>query len=198
MKSYSSVDEYIGQLQMWKEEISLLREIVLSVGLTETIKWGSPCYMWEKENVVGLAAFKSYTGLWFFQGGLLEDKLQFLMNAQEEKTKAMRQWRFKNQNEILMAPIKEYIMESVEIFSSGRKIVAVKQSAEILIPELLRLAIEGNSTLHDKWATFSPSCRKEYAGYISEAKRDATRQDRLEKVITMILSGKGLHDQYKR
>ncbi|MBK7633096.1 MAG: hypothetical protein IPJ13_01585 [Saprospiraceae bacterium] len=44
--------------------------------------------------MVGLAAFKSYTGIWFFQGGLLDDKQQFLMNAQEGKTKAMRQWRF--------------------------------------------------------------------------------------------------------
>ncbi|MFZ1560883.1 MAG: DUF1801 domain-containing protein, partial [Saprospiraceae bacterium] len=103
-KSLASVDEYINHLQMWREEIPLLREIVLSKGLTETIKWAGPCYQWQKNNVVGLAAFKSYTAIWFFQGGLLEDKQQYLMNAQEGKTKAMRQWRFSSKNEILNAP----------------------------------------------------------------------------------------------
>jgi uncharacterized protein YdeI (YjbR/CyaY-like superfamily) len=198
MKSHLSVDEYIGQLQIWKEEISMLREIVLSVGLTETIKWGGPCYMWQNENVVGLAAFKTYIGLWFFQGGLLDDKLQYLMNAQEGKTKAMRQWRFSNKNEIMAAPIREYILESVENFKAGKKIKPVPQTSEIVIPEVLKTAIHCEPKLLERWQTFTLSSQKEFAGYISEAKRDTTREERLQKILHLILQGKNLHDKYKK
>lgn len=197
-KSLASVDEYIGHLQMWREEITLLREIVLSTGLTETIKWGGPCYQWQKNNVVGLAAFKSYTGIWFFQGGLLEDKQQYLMNAQEGKTKAMRQWRFSSKNEILNAPICEYIFESIENIKIGKKIVAAPKDNVFILPQLLQLSLAEDAGIYSKWLLFSPSCQREFAEYISEAKRDTTRQDRLKKVLELIRENKSLHEKYKK
>jgi len=194
----TSVDEYIGHLQIWREEVTLLREIVLSTGLTETIKWGGPCYLWQQNNVVGLAAFKSYTGIWFFQGGLLDDKQQFLMNAQEGKTKAMRQWRFFSKNEILNAPIREYIFESIENFKIGKKIVATANNKVVILPQLLQSRLEVDAYLYEKWLLFSPSSQREFAEYISEAKRDTTRKDRLQKVLELIGENKNLHDKYKK
>ena len=194
----TSVDEYIGHLQIWKEEVTLLREIVLSTGLTETIKWGGPCYQWQQYNVVGLAAFKSYTGIWFFQGGLLDDKQQFLMNAQEGKTKAMRQWRFFSKNEIQNAPIREYIFESIENFRIGKKIVATANDKVAILPQLLQSSLEVDACLYEKWLLFSPSSQREFAEYISEAKRDTTRKDRLQKVLELIGENKNLHDKYKK
>ncbi|MBK7809125.1 MAG: YdeI/OmpD-associated family protein [Saprospiraceae bacterium] len=194
----TSVDEYIGHLQIWREEVTLLREIVLSTGLTETIKWGGPCYQWQQNNVVGLAAFKSYTGIWFFQGGLLDDKQQFLMNAQEGKTKAMRQWRFFSKNEILNAPIREYIFESIENFRIGKKIVATAKDKVVILPQLLQSTLDADAGLYEKWLLFSPSSQREFAEYISEAKRDTTRKDRLQKVLELIGENKNLHDKYKK
>jgi len=68
--------------------------------MTETIKWSAPVYTFEGKNLVGLGAFKSYVGLWFFQGSLLNDKKKKLINAQEGKIKALRQWRFNSVKEI--------------------------------------------------------------------------------------------------
>jgi uncharacterized protein YdeI (YjbR/CyaY-like superfamily) len=194
----TSVDEYIGHLQIWREEVTLLREIVLSTGLIETIKWGGPCYQWQQNNVVGLAAFKSYTGIWFFQGGLLEDKQQFMMNAQEGKTKAMRQWRFFSKNEIQNAPIRDYIFESIENFKIGKKIVAIANDKVVILPQLLQSTLDVNDSLYEKWLLFSPSSQREFAEYISEAKRDTTKLDRLQKIISLILQGRNLHDNYKK
>lgn len=194
----TSVNEYIGHLQIWREEVTLLREIVLSTGLTETIKWGGPCYLWQQNNVVGLAAFKSYTGIWFFQGGLLDDKQQFLMNAQEGKTKAMRQWRFFSKNEIQNAPIREYIFESIENFRIGKKIVATANNKVVILPQLLQSRLEVDACLYENWLLFSPSSQREFAEYISEAKRDTTRKDRLQKVLELIGENKNLHDKYKK
>ena len=57
--------------------------------LLETIKWGVPVYTLNDKNVLGMGAFKSYVGIWFFQGAFLDDPQKKLINAQEGKTKAL-------------------------------------------------------------------------------------------------------------
>jgi uncharacterized protein YdeI (YjbR/CyaY-like superfamily) len=91
MSRLESVDEYIDTAEKWQTELSRLREILSDTALVEEIKWWGPCYTYGGKNVVGMAGFKSYFGLWFFQGALLDDDQKVLVNAQEGKTRAMRQ-----------------------------------------------------------------------------------------------------------
>jgi len=93
MKRAKSVDEYVRDTAEWHDEIDTLRKILQSTTLIEEVKWGAPCYTHSSKNVVGLSAFKSYFGLWFHQGALLKDDQKVLLNAQEGRTKALRQWR---------------------------------------------------------------------------------------------------------
>lgn len=198
MMQIKTVTDYIHNLTKWQPEILLMREIVLSTGLQETIKWGSPCYTFGKDNVVGLAAFKSYTGIWFFQGGLLQDKDKRLINAQEGKTKAMLQWRFHSLEEIANAPIRDYILESIENFRQGKKIKNEAQSKTLIVPEELLQVLDHDQNIADKWAMLSAACQREYAQYINEAKRSETKMSRLEKIKPMIMSAKGMYDKYKK
>ncbi len=94
-KRHKTVDDYIEAAEPWQDELIRLRKILRSTDLEETVKWGAPCYTHDGKNVVGMASFKSYVGLWFHQGALLGDKKKVLINAQEGKTKALRQWRFR-------------------------------------------------------------------------------------------------------
>ena len=94
MNSYKTADEYILNAPNGKEILIVLREIIRSTELKETVKWGGPVYTLNNKNVVGLGSFKSYTGLWFYQGALLKDEAGILINATEGVTKALRQWRF--------------------------------------------------------------------------------------------------------
>ena len=96
----STVESFIEKHSNWNTELNTLREILQKTDLEESIKWGSPVYSFETKNVVGLGAFKSYVGIWLFQGVFLSDQKGVLENAQEGKTKALRQWRFHNVNEI--------------------------------------------------------------------------------------------------
>ena len=57
-----------------KEILIVLREIIRSTELIETLKWGGPVYTLGGKNVVGIGSFKSYVGLWFFQGAFLKDE----------------------------------------------------------------------------------------------------------------------------
>ena len=100
MKRFDSVESYVAAGGPWIESLLLLREILVSSGLDETVKWGMPVYTLNNKNVAGFSAFKSWTGIWFYQGVFLKDSAGVLINAQEGTTKGLRQWRFRSVDEI--------------------------------------------------------------------------------------------------
>ena len=100
MGKKKSVDQYIVKKDKWQNELKVLRRLLNSTELEETVKWGSPCYTIKGKNVVSMGAFTEFVALWFFQGALLKDKNKVLINAQEGTTKALRQWRFFSVDEI--------------------------------------------------------------------------------------------------
>ena len=191
------VTNYIEKKEKWKTELELLRTTLLSTKMEETIKWGAPTYVYKGKNVVGLAAFKNYCGLWFFQGSLLKDSHKVLMNAQEGKTKAMLQWRFFTLDDIDVKLIKTYVLEAKQNVDEGKEIKPDRTKKELIIPELLQNTLNTNADFKSQFETFTLSKKREYADYISDAKREATKQKRLEKIIPMILNGVGLYDKYK-
>ena len=191
------VINYITIKEKWKEELELLRKTLLATKMEEAIKWGAPTYVYKNKNIVGLAAFKNYCGLWFFQGGLLKDDHKVLMNAQEGKTKAMLQWRFFSLDEIDVNLITEYALEAMQNVDEGKEIKPNRAKKELIIPELLKKALDKDEKVKIIFDSFTLSKKREYADYISEAKREATKQNRLEKIIPMILNKIGLHDTYK-
>jgi len=133
----------------------------------------------------------------FFQGCFLTDKEEVLENAQEGKTQAMRQWRFNELGEIDTILIKQYVLEAIKNSEEGRELKAKKNTKPIIIPKELQLELDKNDRLKETFNEFTLSKQREFINYISEAKRVATKEKRLEKIIPMILNGIGLYDKYK-
>ena len=90
MAKVENVAQFIEQHSKWSKQLMELRKLLASFNLNETIKWGSPVYTKDGKNLFGLGAFKNHYGIWFFQGALLKNNTEFLVNAQEGKTQAMR------------------------------------------------------------------------------------------------------------
>jgi len=67
------VDFYFGKNEKWQKEIEKLRSIVLDCQLNEELKWGVPCYTFQKSNIVLIHVFKDYCAVLFFKGALLND-----------------------------------------------------------------------------------------------------------------------------
>lgn len=197
MKSYKTVDEYILNAESGKEVLIILRDLLNTTELIETVKWGAPTYTINGKNVIGLGAFKSYTGLWFFQGALLKDSKKVLINAQKDKTKALRQWRFKSVDEINHDLVKKYVLEAIQNQKQNKEIKADRNKA-IILPYELKTALENNSGLKQQFETFTPGKQREFANYISEAKQEKTRLSRLEKIIPLIQQNIGLNDKYRK
>ncbi|MGE0590034.1 MAG: YdeI family protein [Cyclobacteriaceae bacterium] len=194
MEKTNSIDDYIENSPR-KEELIRLRQILLDCKLTEEIKWGAPTYTYQGMNVAGIAAFKSYVGLWFHQGALLKDKEKKLINAQEGKTKALRQWRFASAKEIQPGLIKAYVNEAIKVVKEGR---SIKPSAKkkIELPAELGNALKAKKVA-TIFQTLTPFKQREYIEYVAEAARPETRQRRVEKILPMILKGIGLNDKYR-
>lgn len=194
MEKTNSIDDYIENSPR-KEELIRLRQILLDCKLTEEIKWGAPTYTYQGKNVAGIAGFKSYVGLWFHQGALLKDKEKKLINAQEGKTKALRQWRFASAKEIQPRLIKAYVNEAIKVVKEGR---SIKPSAKkkIELPAELANALKAKKVA-TIFQTLTPFKQREYIEYVAEAARPETRQRRVEKILPMILKGIGLNDKYR-
>ncbi|MDA1018417.1 MAG: YdeI/OmpD-associated family protein [Planctomycetota bacterium] len=196
MQNYKTVEEYLDGHEEWRAELEFLRDLLNSTELQKTVKWGGPCYTIDGKNVVGLGAFKSYAGLWFFQGALLADKQNVLVNAQEGRTKALRQWRFESIDDIKVRTVKAYVKDAIELQKQGMEIKPDRKKPVVIPPELAA-ALKQNASAKASFGKLTKGKQREYADYISEAKRDATKQSRLEKILPMIVDGRGLNDKYR-
>ena len=198
MKKATSVEDYIETNERWSEALSLLRSVVLKTELEETLKWSIPTYTFQGKNVCGIGAFKEHFGIWFFNGVFLKDEHQLLRNAQEGKTKAMRQLNFKAIEEVDAAIVLSYVKEAIENQKAGKEIKPErKKKDDVELPVELQEVLDSNSDLKSAFERLTPYKQREYAEHIGSAKREATRLSRLEKSIPMILQGKGLHDKYR-
>ena len=196
MSTEKTVDQYIEAAAQWQDELRALRKIILTANLEETIKWGMPYYSLGGKNIVGMASFKSYFGLWFTQGVFLKDESGVLTNAKEGTTRALRQWRMNSKNEINSKLIKRYVMEAIEVTKSGKAIKPVRHKT-FEVPLELILEMDNNPVLKASFETLTQSQKREYSEHINSAKRDETKARRLAKIIPMILSGAGLNDKYR-
>ena len=188
------VDFYFNKAKKWQEELAKLRVIVLDCGLTEELKWGVPCYTFQKSNVVLIHVFKEYCALLFVKGALLNDPIGILVQ-QTENVQAARQIRFTNVREIvkLKTSLKAYIQEAIEVEQAGLK-VNLKKTTEFNMPEEFLNKLDEMPALKEAFDALTPGRQRAYLLYFSAPKQSKTRVARVEKCMQPILSGKGLND----
>lgn len=192
----TNIADLIAEMEPWVEELTLLREIILSTGLKEEIKWGGPIYTLDGKNVLAIGGFKNFATIWFHQGVFLSDPKGVLVNASEGKTRGLRQWRFTSMQEIKPALVKKYILEAIKNSKEGKEIKPEKK-APLPFPVELQTAFKQDKNAKDFFEKLTPGKQREYVEYVSEAKGEDTRKRRVERSMPIILSGRGLNDKYK-
>jgi uncharacterized protein YdeI (YjbR/CyaY-like superfamily) len=172
-----------------------LRTIVLDCGLTEELKWGKPCYMFEGKNIVVIQGFKDYCALLFLKGFLLKDPDGILVKT-GENTRVGRQIRFTGIQEIVKreAVLKTYIYQAVEVERAGVK-ADVNKDPKLKIPEEFQSRLNKNPALKKAFAALTPGRQKAYIFYFSAPKQSKTREARVEKCTRQILDGRGLMER---
>jgi uncharacterized protein YdeI (YjbR/CyaY-like superfamily) len=188
------VDFFFTKAKKWQQEFNKLRTIILDCQLTEELKWGVPCYTFQKKNIVLIHGFKDYCAILFVKGALLKDTKGVLIQ-QTENVQAARQLRFTDVLEILkLEPtLKAYIHEAIEAEKAGLK-VNYKKTSEFTFPEEFISKLEEVPGLQDAFDALTPGRQRAYLFYFSQPKQSKTREARIEKCMPQILAGKGLND----
>ncbi|GAB2982166.1 YdeI family protein [Mucilaginibacter puniceus] len=192
--SNPKVDFIFEKPQQWQQEFKQLRNIALSTGLNEDLKWGQACYMLGKSNVVLIHGFKEYCALLFFKGALLNNDHGLLIK-QSDNVQSARQIRFTHIKEIeeQASILKRIIHEAVEIEKAGLK-VELKKTEDFETVAEFQYKLDKIPELKTAFEALTPGRQRAYKLYFSQAKQSKTREARVEKYIPLILNGKGLND----
>lgn len=187
------VDAYVGRSNNWPEEMTRLRPILLSCGLTEEIKWGKPCYTHEGRNILILQEMREFLALMFFKGVFLNDP-EGILEAQGPNSRSARRVRFTSVEDVvrLADAIKAYVDEAVAVEEAGLEMGPVP---ELVLVDELRMHLDQDAALKAAFEALTPGRQREYNLYFSGAKQAKTRNARVEKYAHRILDGKGLRDR---
>ena len=188
------VDTFLLNVKKWREELTVLRSIVMDSGLGEELKWGAPCYVHEQANVMIIQGFKDYFALMFFKGALMKDP-QDLLRKPGENTQSGRQIRLTSMDEMLGQEevLRAYIQHAIEVEKAGEKVIT-KKTEEYPVPSELEESFAENSDLQHAFYGLTPGRQRAYLLHFAEAKQSATRKARIEKYTQRILNGKGILD----
>lgn len=185
---------FFYKAKSWEPEYRKLRKILLACDLSETLKWGCPCYTVNEQNVALIHGFKDYCAILFMKGVLMNDPNHLLIQ-QTKNVQAARQLRFTSLREIKEKEkwIKSYVEEAINIERSEMK-VPMKKTKEFIVPDELKTKWKENPGLQSAFQSLTPGRQRAYLLHFSSAKQSQTREARIEKYTPHILMGKGLDD----
>jgi len=174
----------------WSAGLDRLRQICLDAGLTETVKWGHPCYMHAGRNIALLGAFRGDFRISFLNAALLKDPRSVLERPGENSSQPSM-IRFTGNEQVAEREpvIRAYLAEAMGYAEAGIK--PPRTASEIELPEELIEALDSDPELAEAFHRLTPGRQKSYAISLRSAKKPETRVARIAKFRGHILAGKG-------
>jgi uncharacterized protein YdeI (YjbR/CyaY-like superfamily) len=194
MKHYC--EEYTKELPKFSKEICIALDKIIHKTypeIQEGKKWESISYWIDKGLICGFFANKDFVTLMFYDGALLKDTKKILSTTDNIRSRSIRFTSIQEVSNIADV-LNKYIVESINNNKNGKKIVVGKRTIET--PQELR-TILAKEKLLEKFEAMSYSTKKDYIEWITKAKREETKKERLQKALKQISLGKGLYDKYK-
>jgi uncharacterized protein YdeI (YjbR/CyaY-like superfamily) len=178
----------------WLAGLLTLRRICREVGLTETAKWGHPCYMHAGRNIALIGAFRGDFRLTILNASLMKDP-DGLLERQGPNTRHPDCFRFTDTAAPteLEPALRAYLAEAMGYAAQG--ILPPKDPREIDLPAELIEALDSDPDLAEAFAALTPGRQKSWAFQIGTAKTAATRLARIDKARAKIMAGKGATDR---
>ena len=186
---------YIENLPEWSQKICIkLREIILSAdaGMVEEWKWG-PHYS-NHGMVCGFAAFQKHVKLHFFNGAGMQDKEKLFNHCVDAEFS--RSIKFNSVAEINETLLKDYVLESIAVNKKGFQRTVTDKT--VAVPQALQSALDTNKPAQSFFEKLTYGYKKEFVEYITLAKQEKTKTDRIAKVVAYCAEGKTLNGKYKK
>lgn len=165
----------------------------------ETIKWGMPFFQNNGSILCNMAAFKQHCTFGLWNAPLLKDPEGIL---QLKDKNAMGQFdRITSKKDLPSDKIIiAYIREAATLNEKGIKKPKPKAAPkkELPVPDQLSSALKKNKKALTAFEAFSPSHRREYIEWITEAKTEATREKRIATTLEWLTEGKPRNWKYQK
>jgi uncharacterized protein YdeI (YjbR/CyaY-like superfamily) len=192
------VDAYIEKAGDFARPIlSHLRETVHEAcpHVEETMKWNSPHFMYSG-MLCGMAAFKQHCAFGFWKGSLV-------LGDDGKSMEAMGS--FGRITTLADLPpktkLRGYIKKAMALNEQGvtaRPAKRPRPRAALPVPDYFTAALRKNKRALETFEGLSPSHRREYVEWVTEAKGEATRQRRLATAIEWLAEGKSRNWKYAK
>ncbi len=200
-KKDKRVDEYIAKsADFAKPILTYLRTVVHKAcpDVAETIRWGFPHFD-HKGIICSMAAFKAHAAFTFWKAALMKDPHK-VMEKTGGNTAMGHFGRITRLSDLPKQSILiAYVREAARLNESGAKPPSKKRSAAgaaLEIPDFFSAALRSHPKAQETFDSFSPSHRREYLEWVTEAKTETTRQRRLEQTIVWLEEGKTRNWKY--
>ena len=176
--------------QLWKHGLAELRRICLDEEVTETVKWGHPCFVRNGRNIAIIGAFRGDFRLSFFNAALMKDP-DGVLEKGGPNTRHADMIRFTDEDRVrrLEPVIRSYLREAVGYADAGIK--PPKEQAELELPAELSEALEVDLELAEAFHKLTPGRKKSYVINLRSARKPETRVARIAKFRDKIIAGKG-------
>ena len=194
------IDLYISKSADFARPILLhLREIVhiACPDVQETIKWGFASFDY-KGPMCSMASFKQHCSFGFWKATLMKDKT-LVRNAESESAMGhygkITSLKDLPSDKKIIAHIKEAMMlNDLGVKLPPRKVATTKK--EVVVPDYFIKHLKKNKKAFTTFENFSPSHKREYVEWITEAKSDETKNRRIETAIEWMSEGKSRNWKY--
>lgn len=182
------------KVRHWTKTLEALRELVAESGLTETMKWGVPCYTLAGKNVVSVSALKDACVLSFFKGALLEDA-DGVLEAPGPNSRHARYFKFTSAADVRAqrAVARRLLELAIEAERAGARVAPA--SATEPVPEELQAKLDGDPEVAAAFTALTPGRQRSHVLHVSGAKQSKTRASRAERCAEKILAGKGFNER---
>ena len=157
------------------------------------MKWGKPCFTYQRKNVAIVIPLKDACAFSFFKGALLKDPKHILQKIGQAQ--AGRWIKFTSVKDItaVQSILRSYLQEAIKVEESGKK-VTLKKASEYAVPEELQARLDATPKLRAAFEALTPGRRKSYIFHVSGAKQAKTRVARAERCVPMIMRGRGFNE----
>ena len=192
------VDAYIQQAAPFAQPILTKIRAAFHAGcpdLEETIKWGVPSF--ERGGMLGgMASFKKHVSYGFWRAGEMDDPHDLL--GKERKASFMRIRAESVKDLPTKTVLVSYVKQARRLNEAGQPVRAKKKPAQTTpkAPAELTRAIQASPKAAAFWKTLAPGYRKEYVEWVTDAKREATREKRLLQTVEWLAEGKKRNWKY--
>ncbi|MEJ5262359.1 MAG: YdeI/OmpD-associated family protein [Ignavibacterium sp.] len=199
----SRIDLYISKsADFAKPILNHLRQIIHSAcpDVQETIKWGFPHFVYKDEILCSMASFKQHCAFGFWKASLMKDKT-LTKNAESESAMGhygkITSLKDLPPDKKIISHIKEAMMLNEKGIKLQKKKIT-KAKSEIIVPDFFLNRLKKNKQALKTFEAFSPSHKREYVEWITEAKTEQTRNKRIDTAIEWLAEGKPRNWKYMK